>query len=73
MDFKDLISLDFFSKSQLVVNECGSSSFNSKNSQMLPYYHHIVPTKSWTKTKNNADNCEFFSPKPSNAHLFPNL
>jgi hypothetical protein len=70
---KDQISLDFLSKSQLFVSECGSSSFNNKTPQMLPHYHHIGPTKSWTKIKNNVGNCEKDPAKPSNAHLFLNL
>jgi hypothetical protein len=72
MDFKGS-NLSWFPFKELVVNGCGRSSFNNETPQMLPHYHHIVPTKSWTKTNNNVDNCENSSSKPSNAHLFLNL
>jgi hypothetical protein len=29
----------------------------TKTSQMLPQHHHVVPFRSWTKTKNRAVSC----------------
>jgi len=51
-------SLDFLSRSQLVVDECGSSSFNNKTSRMLPQHHHVVPFRSWKETKNKVGSCD---------------
>jgi hypothetical protein len=42
---RDQTSLNFLSRSQLVVDECGSSSFNNKIPQMLPQHHYIISLK----------------------------
>jgi hypothetical protein len=55
---RDQTSLDFLSRSQLIVNECGSSSFNNRSPQMLPSHHYIISLRSWIETKNRAGRCD---------------
>jgi hypothetical protein len=52
---KDHTSLDFLSRNQMVVDECGSSSFNIKTPQMLPSHHHVIPFRNWIETKNKTN------------------
>ncbi len=55
---KDQTSFYFLSRSQLVVDECGNSSFNNKNpTNATPTSLHSF-LRSWTETRNRTGRCD---------------
>jgi len=55
---RDQTFLDFLSRSQLIVNECGSSSFNNKIPIYATPHHYMVSFISWTKINNKINRCD---------------
>jgi hypothetical protein len=67
---RDQTSLDFLSRSQLVVDECATHHSTTKTPQMLPQHYYVISLKSWTETKNIASSCDRL--KPHSILLFQN-